>query len=191
MVITEEEVTGKIDKLKAEKSQGPDGIIYINPKLLKECKNVLCDPLTLLFNKSMREEKLPSAWKRANITPIHKGGDKTEPSNYRPVSLTSVPCKIMESLVIDKVKEHLDKLNVPNDVQHGFVSGRSCLTNLLISLEDWTKAVDDQLLSNKLFKKLSQKLVEFANMKLTKDGMNKSSQNADNSMYEITKKMTG
>ena len=85
MVITEEEVTGKIDKLKAEKSQGPDGI---NPKLLKECKNVLCDPLTLLFNKFMREEKLPSAWKKENITPIHKGGDKTEPSNYRPVSLT-------------------------------------------------------------------------------------------------------
>ena len=59
------------------------------------------------------------------------------------MSLTSVPCKTMEAIIVDKVKEHLKSIGVPNIKQHGFVSGSSCLTNLLTSLEDWTKEVDD------------------------------------------------
>jgi len=75
-------------KLKPEKAQGPHSI---SPKILKECALSLCYPLAMIFNKSMAEMKLPADWKQANITPLFKGGVKTEPGNYRPVSLTSVP----------------------------------------------------------------------------------------------------
>jgi ribonuclease P/MRP protein subunit RPP40 len=138
--IQNEDVMKKINNLKENKAQGPD---QMSPKVIKECKEKLCPAFTILFNKSMEEEKLPKIWKAANVTPIFKGGDKTEAGNYRPVSLTSVPCKMMESIVVDKVKEHLKSIGVPRDIQHGFVSGRSCLTNLLTSLESWTKEVDE------------------------------------------------
>ena len=110
----------KINSLRSEKSQGPDQIC---PKLLKECSTTLSKPLILIFNRLLMEGKLPTDWKKANITPIHKGGDKTEPSNYRPISLTSVPCILLEAIIVEKVKEHLRSLEVPSDVQHGFVSG--------------------------------------------------------------------
>ena len=139
--ITEEKVMSMLEKLKEGKSPRPDAI---SPKLLRECKETLCYPLTKIFEKSLKEARLPSDWKLANVTPIHKGGDKTEPSNFRPVSLTSVPCKIMESIVFGQVKEHLTRNKVPNDIQHGFTAGRSCLTNLLVSLEEWTKAIDEE-----------------------------------------------
>ena len=135
-----EDIMKKINNLKENKAQGPD---QMSPKVIKECKEMLGPAFTILFNKSMKEEKLPGVWKAANITPIYKGDDKSEAGNYRPVSLTSVPCKMTESIVVDKVKEHLKAVGVPGSIQHGFVSGRSCLTNLLTSLEDWTKEIDD------------------------------------------------
>ena len=78
--ITKELVLAKTEKLKERKSQGPD---MINPKLLKECKEILCYPLARIFEKLQKKERLPSDWKLANVTPIHKGGGKTVPSNYR------------------------------------------------------------------------------------------------------------
>ena len=89
------------------------------------------------------EMKSPAYWKQANITPLFKGGAKTEPGNYRPVSLTSVPGKVMEMLFIEQVRTHLKLVGIPESCQHGFVTGRSCLTNLLVSLEKWSKALDE------------------------------------------------
>ena len=85
----------------------------------------------------------PNEWKNANVTPIHKKGDRTDPSNYRPVSLTSQVCKVLESIIVDKITEHLTKNNLLNDAQHGFREGRSCLTNLLETLEQWTEIIDE------------------------------------------------
>jgi len=73
--------------------------------------------------------------KKANIVPIYKKGPKTDPANYRPVSLTSVPCKIMEAIVKEKLTQLLEKNKAISRLQHGFMSGRSCLTNLIESLE--------------------------------------------------------
>ena len=135
-----EKVLDTLRKLKPEKAQGPDGI---SPKILKECALTLCYPLAMIFNKSMTEMKLPADWKQANINPLFKGGVRTEPGNYRPVSLTSVPGKVMERLVIEQVRANLKMVGIPNTCQHGFVTGRSCLTNLLVSLEEWSKALDE------------------------------------------------
>ena len=133
-------VMKKLQQLKTDKSPGPDGI---HPLLLRECATVLAKPLSLIFRQSYNTGILPDEWKTAHIVPIFKKGIRTDPANYRPVSLTSVPCKVMETII----KENLVKFWEDNDIfckeQHGFTRGRSCLTNLLETLENWTKALDD------------------------------------------------
>ena len=88
--ITENLVEKATDRLKPSKSQGPDNL---HPKLIKECKKTILQPLALIFKQSINE----SVWKQANVTSIHKKGDKTKPDNYRPISLTSVPCNYQRS----------------------------------------------------------------------------------------------
>ena len=82
-------------------------------------------------------------WRSANVTPIHKKGDRTSPSNYRPVSLTSQVCKILESIVRKQILGHLAENNILRDEQHGFRERRSCLTNLLETMEHWTEIIDE------------------------------------------------
>jgi len=85
----------------------------------------------MIFRKSLDEQELPEDWKKASITPIHKGGDETEASNFRPASLTSIPCIVMESIIMDEVNLHLKSVGVRSVKQDRFLKGRSCLTNLL------------------------------------------------------------
>ena len=133
-------VMEKLQKLNPDKSPGSDGI---HPMLLKECASVLTEPLSLLFQQSFDTGILPANWKTANTVPIFKKGNRTDTANYRPVSLTSVPCKIMESIIKQKLMKYLESNDLLCREQHGFRSGRSCLTNLLETLESWTKALDD------------------------------------------------
>ena len=84
------------DHIKASKSQGPDNI---HPKLIKETKPALKKPLKLLFVKSLQEEKIPLIWNKANVTAIFKKGENCKAGNYRPISLTSVLGKLMETLI--------------------------------------------------------------------------------------------
>ena len=77
---------------------GPD---MIPSFILKEFADILSAPLTIIFNKSLSEGRVPSDWRTAEVTPIFKKGDKTASCNYRPVSLTSIVCKVLESFVTD------------------------------------------------------------------------------------------
>ena len=131
--ITEEDVMRVIDKLKICKSPGPDKIY---PRILKEVKEAICKPLCVIFNLSLRTGKVVREWKLANVTPLFKKGDKSNPGNYRPISLTSVVCKLMESILRDKIVKFLEENNIIRDSQHGFRNKRSCLTNLLDFLYD-------------------------------------------------------
>ena len=117
-----------IDNINNNKTPGPDNIY---PRELKELKNVLINPLTKMFNDSLSTGKVPSDFKIANVTPIFKKGDKSIPSNYRPISLTSIAGKLLESVIRDKIVAHLNKYKLIRDSQHGFRRNRSCLTNLL------------------------------------------------------------
>ena len=134
-----------LDKINANKTSGPD---CIAPRVLKEAKFQLCRPLSILFTKSFNSSKIPNDWKLANVTPIQKKGDKTTPNNYRPISLTSVVCKLMESIIRDQLVTFLEENNLVKNSQHGFRNKRSCLTNLLdfynevYNIYDETKAVD-------------------------------------------------
>ena len=86
--------------------------------------------------------KVPTQWKCANVTAIFKKGSKDHSCNYRPVSLTSQVCKVLESMIRDEMMAHLRKYNLIKESQHGFVHKRSCLTNLLEFLEHVTNYVD-------------------------------------------------
>jgi hypothetical protein len=132
-------VEKKLKKLKPTKSAGPDGL---HPRVLLETASAISLPLSIVFTKSLAEERLPEIWKTGHITPIHKKGKKTVPGNYRPVSLTSVVGKVMESLVGDKLVQHMIDGQHFCDAQHGFVPGRSCMTQLLVTLELWTAWLD-------------------------------------------------
>ena len=140
ILISEEDVTQAIDKLKVNKSPGPESIY---PRVLKECKNNLVKPLVYIFNKSLETGEIPNEFKLANVTPIFKKGDKSEPGNYRPISLTSVVGKLLESILRDKIVEHLENNELIRDSQHGFRRKRSCLTNLLDFFHDIFNIYDD------------------------------------------------
>ena len=92
---------------------------------------------------SLEEGIVLSEWKEANITPLFTKGSRNKPDNYRPVSLTSVVCKLLETLIRDHVVEFLMKHKLINTSKHGFLKARSCLTNLLCFFEEITKWVDD------------------------------------------------
>ncbi len=98
---------------------------------------------TVIFNMSLESGTVLTAWKTATVTPIFKKGTKGDPGNYRPVSLTSVPCKILESIIKDKIMDHLLENNLIRDSQHGFMPGRSCATNLVEFMYFVTESVDE------------------------------------------------
>ena len=143
--ISENDILRMINKMKANKTPGPD---KISPRILKEAKHEITKPLSMLFNKSLTTGKVPNEWKLANVTPIFKKGDKSQPKNYRPISLTSVVCKLMETIIRDKIVNFLEENKIIKDSQHGFRNKRSCLTNLLdfynevYSMYDDTRSVD-------------------------------------------------
>ena len=140
MLITEERVKLKLNNLKTSKTPGPDNV---HPRLLRETAEDSCVPLTILFNRSLDSGELPEDWRLGNITPIHKKGDKGAAQNYRPVSLTSQVSKIMESLIRDDMMAFFMDIGVLSDEQHGFVPGRSCVSQLLLAFEEWTRSLDE------------------------------------------------
>ena len=140
ITITQEDIQKRLEKLNVNKSCGPDNI---HPFVLHETANATSIPLKQIFSKSLDMGECPTDWRSANVTPIHKKGDRTVPGNYRPVSLTSQVCKVLESIVREHLLEHLKRNNILSDKQHGFRQGRSCLTNLLETLDNWTRILDD------------------------------------------------
>ena len=140
--ITVEDVREKLNGLNICKSPGPDGV---HPRMLKELASELCRPLEIDFSQSIIEGKLPDDWKKADITALHKKGDKQNPENYRPISLTSICSKILERIIRDKMEVYLISNDLLSCKQFGFMKGRSTILQLLKVLDDWTEAVDARL----------------------------------------------
>ncbi|TRZ18418.1 hypothetical protein HGM15179_008659 [Zosterops borbonicus] len=140
-IIQEEAVREQLRCLDTHKSMGPDGI---HPKVMRELADELAKPLSIIYNQSWLTGEVPEDWKLANVTPIHKKGGKEDPSNYRQVSLTSVPGKIMEQFILSVIMQHLQDGQGPGsqESQHGFRRGRSCLTNLISFYDQVTCLVD-------------------------------------------------
>ena len=136
---TSENVSEKISKLKSTSAPGMDKMY---PRLLKEAVEFLCHPLTIIYTRSLEEGVVPDDWRCANITPVFKSGSRFSAGNYRPISLTSIICKLMESIIRDAIVNHLAINNLIRSSQHGFMANKSCLTNLLEYLETLTTLVD-------------------------------------------------
>ena len=114
--------------LKEFKSQGPD---ELHPGILKKLAAELPEQLSAIFLKSWETGEVSGDWRRANVVPIYKKGKKEEPGNYRPVSLTSIPGKILEQIVKWLLCKHLENNAVITRSQHRFVRNKSCQTNLI------------------------------------------------------------
>nr|VZI22332.1 unnamed protein product [Spirometra erinaceieuropaei] len=136
---TEGMVLTELLRLNESKSPGPD---EVPAKILEEFACELSKPLSMLFHTSLETGYLPPYWKSAWITPLYKGGSRVSANNYRPVSLTSICCKIMEKIIKQQLMQFLEQNHLLSDSQHGFCKSGSCVTNLLYCLEHWTRAVD-------------------------------------------------
>ena len=123
---------------KGLKENSASGMDAIPNKLLIETANEISRPLSMLFRRSLKERSIPEEWRYANVTPIFKKGSKAEPGNYRPVSLTSATCKLMEKIVKEDIKKHGERNGLIRSSQHGFRQGRSPQTNLIEFMEQTT-----------------------------------------------------
>jgi len=119
------------EKLKILKQNKAPGVDNLDSGFLKEVAGIISYPLAIIFKQSLDTGMVPIDWKQANVCAIFKKGQRTSPGNYRPISLTSHVCKVLESILKDKILEHIDKYALLNPSQHGFVKHKSCLTNLL------------------------------------------------------------
>ena len=127
--------------LNPHKAPGPDGVPAF---VLKVAAAEIAPSLCLIFQKSLETGELPSDWLKANISPIFKKGDRTIASNYRPVSLTSICCKVLEHVVHSHIMLHFDKHSVLTSKQHGFRRNHSCETQLLLTTHDLTLSLDNR-----------------------------------------------
>ena len=123
-----EEIEKYLRDLDCRKATGPD---EVSGWVLKECREHLVVPIHHIIASSISTGEVPEEWKRANIVPLFKSGCKEDPLNYRPVSLTSIVCKICEKVIKDRWNKHLEENKLVSERQFGFRKGRSCVTNLL------------------------------------------------------------
>ena len=103
----------------------------------------LSNPITFIINKSLNSGTNPAQWQKALITAIFKKGKRNNPENYRPISLTSVLSKIMESLVKDAILQHMLHNNLFTIAQHGFLPMRNCVSQLLETMELWCNYIEE------------------------------------------------
>jgi hypothetical protein len=128
-----EHIESAIDEIGTNSAAGPDGFPAI---LLKMCKASLSSPLAMIWRESLDSGSIPELLKSANIVPIHKGGCKGTPKNYRPVALTSHLIKVFEKVLRAHIVAHMEGNNLFNPHQHGFRAGRSCLSQLVAHLDN-------------------------------------------------------
>ncbi|CAG4956470.1 unnamed protein product [Colias eurytheme] len=138
--IKQKEVLNEMRNLDVNKASGPDGIPAI---VLKTCAPELSPILTRLFRLSFKMGVVPKAWKLANIQPVPKKGSRADPSNYRPISITSIICKIMERILNYRLLTHLESNDILNDRQYGFRKKRSTGDLLVHASHLWGEALEN------------------------------------------------
>ena len=139
IVITKEGVTKLLKGLNPSKALGPD---ELHPRVLKELPKELGPVSVHLFQQSINTGEIPKKWSLTNICPLFKKGDRSLACNYRPVSLTCFPCKLLEHIVCSNIMGHLHQYNLLSDKQHAFRKWHSCETQLITVINDSAKILD-------------------------------------------------
>lgn len=98
-----------------------------------------------IFNISLQQGKLPLDWRSAYVTTVYKKGNKHDAANYRPISLTTVCCKILKHIIVWHIMYNLEEHKILSPLQHGFWSGHSCESQLIITTHDLIKNFDQKL----------------------------------------------
>jgi hypothetical protein len=135
-------------QLKPSSSSGPDELPNI---LLKKIAHSVCNPLAFLFDMSFRTHTLPSSWLHAIVTPVFKKGTTSSPSNYRPISLTCVCCRVMERIINRELMDYLLSHHLITKHQHGFLRKHSTCSNLLESVNDWSVSLNSKLTTDIIY----------------------------------------
>ena len=131
--IGEQGVLKLLKDINPSKAMGPDQIPNI---VLKTCAKTLAPGMTKIFQESIDCGELPDDWLNANVAPVYTKGNVHKAENYRPVSLTSVTCKLLEHIICKHILTPLEKYNILTSLNHGFRSGYSCETQLIVTLND-------------------------------------------------------
>ena len=127
--------------LKPFTASGPDGI---PAKLLKEIAEEVSPAITLLLQSSINQGRVPLQWKKAHVVPIFKKGSRSDAAYYWPISLTSILCKLCEHIIYCAIIRHLDDNNILSDSQHCFRQRRSCDSQLILTVQDLARGLDDK-----------------------------------------------
>ena len=122
--------------LNVSKAAGPDAI---RPLVLKQLCQEIAPVVAVIFQTSFNSGIVPTDWKKAQVCPLFKKGNKTDPANYRPISLTCILCKTMEHIIASTLTKHFNQHNILYDLQHGFRERRSCETQLIQLVEDLSR----------------------------------------------------
>ena len=141
-----DEVNECLSNLDTSKACGPDGI---PARLLKECSQQIAPSLCALFNTSLGHGRLPSEWKSADVSPIHKKDSKELAENYRPISLLPIIGKIIERCVAKRLYDHL--IDFISPLQHGFLKNRSCTTQLVQVLHTLGQNLDKNIQTDVIY----------------------------------------
>jgi len=141
ITITENGVKKLLNNLNPHKATGPDDV---PARLLKEIAEEIAPVFTNLFQASLNQGKIPRNWKTANVIPAFKKGNKAKPENYRPISLTCITCKIMEHIISSNLMTHLERNHILTDAQFGFRKNRSCETQLINTVQNLAKLLDNR-----------------------------------------------
>ena len=163
LVVTPEVVASTINNMKDNMLPGVDAI---SPNILKETVEQISTPLTHVFIMSLQEGIVPLERKEANSVPLFKKGSRNNSVNSRPVSLTSVICKLLETIIRDHMMDFLVKHKLINPSQYGFLKSRSFLTNLLCFLEEITKWVDERSLEDVIYFDFQKTFDKFPHQRL-------------------------
>ena len=137
--ITTEQVKLYINNLELSKTTGLDGL---GPRIIKLAVDSLSPSIAMLVNKSIATGEFPSQLKIAKVLPIFKGGDKSDPSNYRPISILPTVSKIFEKHINKHLMAYLNKYRLIHEHQSGFRQRHSCQTALVKLIDEWIKCID-------------------------------------------------
>ena len=128
----------------------------ISIRMLKLCGKSICKPLDLIFQSCIKQGKFPTEWKKANVVPVHKKGDKQILKNYRPVSLLPICGKIFERLIYNNLFEYFIENDLISQNQSGFKPADSCINQLISIAHEIYQSFDDGLEVRRVFLDISK-----------------------------------